>query len=253
MKTQSLAVSVGEATFLDIRAQRIDRMGKNYSKCWHVWPEFLNLSTVVTQRWNYSTESCLKYCSLSYVAKECKCIDSYDRLFSKDPQIADVDRQCSQVSYDDRNCSEIVYEKIGNGSLACDCRTPCNSSEYIYVTSKSSWPSAAYTSYLATRIIRAPQYTRTKPQLHLLKVANQSDGNLQHIHQSIRENFVRLEIFYSSLRFRKISESASYDFMDLLGDFGGNIGLWLGWSVFALFEIIIFLLHGIEAILISNR
>ena len=74
----------------------------------------------------------------------------------------------------------------------------------------------------------------------------------EEIKKDIQENFVRLEIFYEALNFAMIKEKAEYDTWDVLTDFGGNIGLWLGWSVFALFELLEFFVRCFEA-LVSRK
>ena len=83
----------------------------------------------------------------------------------------------------------------------------------------------------------------------IIKSSNFSDDILQ---QSFEKNFARLEIYYEALNFEKISESAAYDLPSLVSDFGGSIGLWLGWSIFALFELLQFLFHCVEALFISK-
>ena len=82
------------------------------------------------------------------------------------------------------------------------------------------------------------------------ELTGQEDIDDEKMEASFKKNFVRLEIFYEALNFRKISESAAYDLASLVSDFGGNIGLWLGWTVLALFELIEFLFHCIRAIFI---
>ncbi len=84
----------------------------------------------------------------------------------------------------------------------------------------------------------------------IIKSSNFSDDILQ---QSFEKNFARLEIYYEALNFEKISESAAYDFASLVSDFGGSIGLWLGWSLFAVFELLQFLYCCLEALFRSRN
>uniref|UniRef100_A0A2C9M1J2 Uncharacterized protein n=1 Tax=Biomphalaria glabrata TaxID=6526 RepID=A0A2C9M1J2_BIOGL len=53
-----------------------------------------------------------------------------------------------------------------------------------------------------------------------------------------RENFLKLNIFYRDLNYEELAEQPNYEIFQLLSDFGGTMGLWIGLSVLSLFEII---------------
>jgi hypothetical protein len=57
------------------------------------------------------------------------------------------------------------------------------------------------------------------------------------------KSFLVLNIYYDSLSYTRITESPQMDFIALLGSVGGNMGLFLGVSVFSLFEIVEVLLE----------
>ena len=52
------------------------------------------------------------------------------------------------------------------------------------------------------------------------------------------ESFVSLNIFYDSLSYIRTSESPQMNVVALLASIGGNLGLFLGVSVFSLCELI---------------
>ena len=52
------------------------------------------------------------------------------------------------------------------------------------------------------------------------------------------KSFIRLNIFYDSLSYTLTTESPQMDWVTLLGSIGGNLGLFLGISVFSLCEIV---------------
>ncbi|KAK6989353.1 amiloride-sensitive sodium channel subunit gamma-2, partial [Biomphalaria glabrata] len=52
------------------------------------------------------------------------------------------------------------------------------------------------------------------------------------------ENFLKLNIFYRDLNYEELAEQPNYEIFQLLSDFGGTMGLWIGLSVLSLFEII---------------
>jgi len=53
-----------------------------------------------------------------------------------------------------------------------------------------------------------------------------------------KNSFVRANIFYNSLSYKETNELPQMDLVSLLGSIGGNLGLFLGVSVFSLAEIV---------------
>ncbi|PIO60610.1 hypothetical protein TELCIR_15074 [Teladorsagia circumcincta] len=43
-------------------------------------------------------------------------------------------------------------------------------------------------------------------------------------------NAAMVEVFFEQLNYDLIQESEAYGFVNLLADFGGHLGLWLGWT-----------------------
>jgi len=68
--------------------------------------------------------------------------------------------------------------------------------------------------------------------------------------QSARESFVNVNIFYESLSYTLTNESPQMDAVYLLGAIGGNLGLFLGISVFSFSEIVV---AAIEIIFVFRK
>ena len=253
MLSESSTVSPGEATFLSIKREEINHLDNPYSDCLRRWPEKFQLTNLTRNRWRkYSTEVCQRYCILNEMAEKCKFIDSYDN------EIIMNDTYVQENTYSNATnieCRNNVYERFRNNLLGCDCRTACNSTEYIIHSSRSAWPSSAYVLYFASKILddNSQIGKNSKAKIFMKNLISKESTTEELIQRKMAQNFVRLEIFYETFKFRKISESKAYDVMDLISDFGGNISLWLSWSVFALFEILIFILHCIEALYVKYQ
>ena len=56
--------------------------------------------------------------------------------------------------------------------------------------------------------------------------------------QKALESFVSLNIFYDSLSYTQVTETPQMDLIGLMANIGGNLGLFLGVSVFSLCEMV---------------
>ena len=253
METQSISVSVGEATFLSLKLQHVNRLGSKYSSCNMNWTTDLVLSDEFKLK-DYTTEKCVQLCILNNLLEKCGCIDSYDFNFSSNRTLLGKMKNgqfvlCSHTDKEARMCRKQVYDDFTNMKIRCPfCLPPCSSREFLYSVSRSHWPSIEYGPYFVSKLFKQKS---GRLVAFARKFANSTKDFDRLIKEDVRENFVRLEVFYNSLRFRSLKETASYEFLDLLSDFGGNISLWLGWSIFALFELIIFFFHLFQALYIN--
>ena len=57
--------------------------------------------------------------------------------------------------------------------------------------------------------------------------------------EKARKSFTMLNIYYDSLTYTEMTESPQMDIIALLASIGGNLGLFLGVSVFSLCELIV--------------
>ncbi|XP_078692023.1 acid-sensing ion channel 1C-like [Branchiostoma floridae x Branchiostoma belcheri] len=51
-------------------------------------------------------------------------------------------------------------------------------------------------------------------------------------------NLLKLNIYYEALNYEQISESPGYEVENLLGDLGGQLGLWVGMSLLSAMEVV---------------
>ena len=53
-----------------------------------------------------------------------------------------------------------------------------------------------------------------------------------------RENFIHIDVFYQELNYEEIEENPAFEFLSLLSEIGGFMGLLLGASALTLFELL---------------
>ncbi|KQK82944.1 acid-sensing ion channel 1-like protein [Amazona aestiva] len=93
----------------------------------------------------------------------------------------------------------------------CACRTPCAMVRYGKELSMVKIPSKASARYLAKKFNKTEQY--------------------------IADNVLVLDIFFEALNYEMIEQKKAYEVAGLLGDIGGQMGLFIGASLLTILEI----------------
>ena len=248
VRTEGMAIAVGEDTFLAIQQSEVKRLGGKYGNCTDSWPESLSLSDHFKKLWpRYSNEQCLEMCIHIKLAEKCGCTDSFETAFSSKSSINNAAmKYCELTDKSQSTCLQGIYSSYRDGELSCDCPQACYTVSYDQTRSSSPWPTDNYAPYLANKL------TKTKSAIvrsYLTSMLNQTALDTDYMGAEMRKDFARVEIYYQALNFQKLSESPAYDITAFLSDFGGNIGLWLGWSVLAIFEVVQFCYECVEILI----
>uniref|UniRef100_A0A8C6F3E2 Acid sensing ion channel subunit family member 4 n=1 Tax=Monodon monoceros TaxID=40151 RepID=A0A8C6F3E2_MONMO len=120
---------------------------------------------------------------------------------------------CRMVHMPEPPRAEHCSYSLGGGSEGpCFCPTPCNLTRYGKEISMVRIPNRGSARYLARKYKRNETY--------------------------IRENFLVLDVFFEALTSEAMEQRAAYGLSALLGDLGGQMGLFIGASVLTLLEIL---------------
>ena len=107
-----------------------------------------------------------------------------------------------------------------------ECPLPCEIDSYHSNSmSRALFPSASYAEHLMEEMRDLP---------HMREVLN----NVSDVKQFMRENILRVMIFYENLSFEQREQQPSYDTQTWLGDIGGQIGLFIGAGAMSYFEFV---------------
>ena len=112
------------------------------------------------------------------------------------------------------NCTWPAWEKFN--SLPSQCPLACESVHFEPTLSFGQYPSNVYADATAKRF--------------------KLSGSVQENRKFIRDNFLRVELRYESMSYRVMEQTPTYDLMVLLGDIGGQLGLFLGTSILTYME-----------------
>ncbi|NXK96725.1 ASIC1 protein, partial [Formicarius rufipectus] len=105
-------------------------------------------------------------------------------------------------------CPDFLVEKDNE---YCICEMPCNMTRYGKELSMVKIPSKASAKYLAKKYNKSEQY--------------------------IGENILVLDIFFEALNYETIEQKKAYEVAGLLGDIGGQMGLFIGASILTVLEL----------------
>ncbi|XP_067951695.1 acid-sensing ion channel 1C-like [Watersipora subatra] len=150
---------------------------------------------------NYTVPGCRIECETEIIYQNCSC------KLVESPGNYSV---CTTEQYD---CTVEVLKKIEESDL-CVCQNPCHATQYPFTM-----------SILELRQTTIDKLAKTHP---------------------IPENLTTKElavvnIYFDSLAYEEITQVPAYTVLDILSDFGGTMGLWLGASVLAAIQLLDYL------------
>ncbi|KAE9419456.1 hypothetical protein Angca_002549, partial [Angiostrongylus cantonensis] len=160
---------------------------------------------------NYNTEGCQRSCIQKHLATICGCGDPRYPPFRST-------KNCPVDDPSKREClkREFQYAMRHSKKIGCRCRQPCSQDVYSVSYSASRWPA------LPGDLSGCPA------------------GMLAHHCLTYkREQGAMVEVYYEQLNYESLLESEAYGLPNLLSDFGGQLGLWMGVSVITIMEVFI--------------
>ncbi|XP_028822465.1 acid-sensing ion channel 1C isoform X1 [Denticeps clupeoides] len=164
----------------------------------------------------YSITACRIDCETRYLIENCNC-----RMVHM-PGTSTV---CTPEQYKD--CADPALDfLVEKDNDYCVCETPCNMTRYGKELSMVKIPSKASAKYLAKKFNKTEQY--------------------------IGENILVLDIFFEALNYEKIEQKKAYEIAGLLGDIGGQMGLFIGASVLTILEIFDYLYEVFKDKVLGN-
>ncbi|XP_068673629.1 acid-sensing ion channel 2-like isoform X1 [Montipora foliosa] len=158
----------------------------------------------------YTSEGCFYECISNMTFEACKC-----RAIGVSGN--SDDRVCFRQ---DDECVYQVITDLFDGVLdnTCVCPMACDVVSYETTVSTASFPNPSM-----IKILRNSGYNKTKDYF--------------------RENLVYLQIGYKSFSYNHHRQKAQYDSGALLGEIGGNLGLFLGCSILTICEFVHFIIY----------
>ena len=215
-------VSSGFSTYFVVEREFKSILPRPYSNCQidSSSPKFiqgLDLYNLISQSgYFYTQQFCFYQCYQEFIVRKYNC--SSARFLSLFNATNCNHQEINSIMFANDDFSSIFINK--NCLSAC----PLECDQALYKTSVSFSQMSENEYYV--------QSIKTRPNL-TLDFLNRTLNS-----QTAKESIVRVNIFYESLSYTLATESPKLDGISLLGEIGGNLGLFLGISVFSVCEVI---------------
>ncbi|WKY16363.1 hypothetical protein Q1695_001208 [Nippostrongylus brasiliensis] len=216
--TFGYSAPVGFASSFGMKKKLIQRLSGPYGDCIHT--ESFNKTDYIYQRYDYHPEGCHRSCFQTNLIRDCAC---------GDPRfpVPKTHRHCSAFNATARACLERNIGAFGDfhhvtERMDCECKQRCTEIVHEVTFSASRWPSGA------TDLGDCDGMTETECENYY------------------RLNAAMVEVFYEQLNYELLQESEAYGLVNLIADFGGHLGLWLGFSVITVMEVIVLILDVVS-------
>lgn len=213
----SIDVSIAQETNINLHKTLVSKLKKPYSDC-EIYTHELNSSTSeFVQTFNrlnftYRQNDCLNMCYQKLLVKKCECFDfsvSGFNFFLK------AVKSCSLAEI---SCMEKIFrDPVMNYYDSCRqfCPKECDSVEYGFDVSFSDYPTE----------------TRMKSILT-------DNVYLKSFETNLKNKLLKTNIHFNKLTYEIITETAATSFGSLLANIGGTMGLFMGFSVLTMFEVL---------------
>ncbi|GMT01982.1 hypothetical protein PENTCL1PPCAC_24156, partial [Pristionchus entomophagus] len=221
--TLGFSAPTGFVSSFGIRLKHMTRLPAPYGEC---TPDGKDAHFIYTSK-NYSTEACQRSCLQRFLIHRCECGDPrYPPHHSPNCPVDDPEkRDCLNKAI--KNAMREMDKTID-----CNCPQPCRQLVYSVSYSASRWPT------LSSMSGSADCPNGLTPHLCL---------------EYFREQGAMIEVFFEQLNYESLVETEAYGIPNLLSDFGGQLGLWMGVSVITISEVAILILDIVMSILCCGK
>ena len=220
--TDNINISPGTSTKIMLSKNSWKKEPKPYSDCTNDLksPDSYSSKTYKDSfsiNKTYSFFDCRKVCLDGLVRSMCNCSiiikqnSKYDICFANGPMIN------SQFK-----CISKVYPLFGSNPKYledCDCPIECEKTYFTHSVSVAEYPTLKYSNYLRNTSLIKSKYSNIT-------------------YDKMKKSVSRIQIYFNEMKETVISEKIKTEMSDLVSNFGGTLGLFLGLSFLSLIEFV---------------
>ena len=192
--TNLIELPTGVDSYIQVEKTLFEQEPRPYSNCSEPTSDLIYYEQLTRAGYLYSQLICVDFCLANFSLAECNCI-----ILKSSINFAN--KTYCKLNTSEYNCSYNIFLRESKYALFCHeiCPIECKREKYSYLE------------------------TNTKLNTKIL-----SDKQNNMIKYYAEDDLLRLKINYASLNYIYFKEKPSMNFFNLLSNFGGTLGLFLG-------------------------
>lgn len=223
---EGIDVPVGLRTNLVIDRIFVKKIEYPYDDCFHD-PQS-NLALEMKQlNMTYRQKDCFDMCLFYEIRKNCSCNYTLDKIYEMCFQ-----NFTSETKTDTNVCAEEILANFYNLDFKrkCKIRCPaeCESIDYQFSMSMAGFQADKY----ALKLYENPRIKSLYPTMNVTL-------------ETLKKHIVFFRIYYDELKYTEISQKPKMSLLDVVSNFGGILGLFLGCSFLSLAEFLDLLIEAL--------
>ncbi|CAH1783457.1 unnamed protein product [Owenia fusiformis] len=249
----------------------VELQNKNRELLGHPWGDCENREKLSDFPYKYDKSSCERQCQQKFIMDQCGCVTSIQpipdnlknmsmcgkmdlkNLNSDSPNISQIAEEIDKLECE--HAKKRVLKKDYPTENKCDCPRACHNTIYDYTISQCEWPSEGvmldfYKHAITLRDMQGSGYLHSTMYNLLDSKVNSNNTKENRANQEmIRKNFLRLNVFFSSLNTEITKQVVEYTFTDLISGVGGGFGVYVGFSIVTICEFCVLFAHLVKAMM----
>jgi hypothetical protein len=221
-------VSSGMTTYIALKRESKSMLPKPYSDCVidqgkdtvHD-SDLYNL--IKNSPYDYTQKFCFQQCLQKLVIEKCNChLSNLESLINANICVTSGQVNCAVLTY------LSIYGKNNYPEKNClpNCPLECNSTQITSTTTSFELLGNVYEKFIKNNKNLSSDFLNTS-------ITN----------GMVKRSVVRVYVYYETLSYMQSDEAPQIDIISLIANIGGNLGLFLGVSLFSVWEIVITLLE----------
>lgn len=194
------------------------RLPYPYSECLEDHSQFYSsevYKATIKEGGSYTQNLCFDVCYQKSLINKCNCLDPNFAFFKMAKTCSNLTELFCLFTEFTNFFTKTDFKKI----CANDCPLECTRTEYEYKLSYSDFPTD----------LRAKS---------LVQMLNKKNSSYNYTFDFVKENSLKINIFYDKLEYEQIEELRKMETVDLVSNIGGLLGLFIGFSLLSLVELI---------------